>query len=206
MRHHKAISTIITLSLLLLLTACDLFGGGNPTPTAQVKAAPDKQILTMPIIGMSDITTFDPALAADPASISAVQMVFTGLVQLDDHQQVRPQLASNWSVSPDGLSWTFHLKQHLKFSGGTPLTSQDVAYSINRALLPTTKSTVAPIYLGLIRDADKLLRGTIATLINDSLITPDPATIIIQTRKQAAYFLSMLAYPGAYVVEQRLID
>ncbi len=206
MQQHKVFSTTVVCSLLLLLTACNIFGGGNPTPTPQVKAAPDKQIFTMPVVGISDITTFDPALAFDPASISAIQMVFTGLVQLDDHQQVRPQLAANWSVSPDGLSWTFHLKPHLKFSDGTPLTSKDVAYSIDRALQPATKSTVAPIYLGLIRDSDKLLDGTIPTLINDSLITPDANTIIIETKKKAAYFLAMLAYPSSYVVEKRLID
>jgi oligopeptide transport system substrate-binding protein len=206
MRYHKALSTTIVCSLLLVLTACDVFGGGNPTPTAAVKAPADKQVVTMPVIGVSDISTFDPALASDPASIRAVQMVFTGLVGLDDHQQVRPQLAANWSVSADGLSWTFHLKQHLKFSDGTPLTSQDVAYSIDRALQPATKSSVAPIYLGLIRDSEKLLAGTIPTLINDSLLTPDAHTIIIQTRKKAAYFPAMLAYPSSYVVEKRLID
>jgi len=204
MRHHKAISTILTFSLLLLLSACDIFGGGNSGPG--VKAATDQQVLTLPLIGISDIATFDPALAADPDSISAVQMVFTGLVQLDDQQQVRPQLAENWSVSPDGLSWTFHLKQHVQFSDSTPLTSYDVAYSIDRALQPATKSTVAPIYLGLIRDADKLLNGSISTLINDSLLTPDPHTIIIQTSKKAAYFPSMLAHPSSYVVEKGLIN
>ena len=206
MRQYKVFSTTVACSLLLLLTACNFFGGGNPTPTPPVKAAPDRQIFTMPVVGISDITTFDPALAFDPASISAIQMIFTGLVQLDDHQQVRPQLAANWSVSPDGLSWTFHLKPHLKFSDGTPLTSKDVAYSIDRALQPATKSTVAPVYLGLIRDSDKLLDGTLPTLINDSLITPDPSTIIILTKKKAAYFLAMLAYPSSYVVEKRLVD
>src|SRR5205085_5163830 len=92
------------------------------------------------------------------------------------------------------------------FSDGTPLTSRDVAYSIDRALQPATKSTVAPIYLGLIRDSDKLLDGTLPTLINDSLITPDANTIIIETKKKAAYFLAMLAYPSSYVVEERLVD
>ncbi len=206
MRRHRAISTLLACSLLFLLTACDLLGGGGgPTPTPAVKAPASQQVLTLPLTGISDITTFDPALAYDPSSISAIQMVFTGLVQLDDQQQVQPALAQTWSVSPDGLSWTFHLKQNLKFSDGAPLTAQDVAYSIDRALQPATKSTVAPIYLGLIRDSDKLLGGTISTLINDSLITPDAHTIIIQIKKKAPYFLTMLAHPTAYVVEKRLI-
>jgi len=198
---------IIMCMLMLLLTSCSLFGGNSaPQKPKVVKAPPNKQVFIDPMTGISDIPTLDPALAYDAQSITAIQMVFTGLVQLNDQQQVVGQLAQNWSVSPDGLRWTFHLKKKLKFSDGTPLTSADVAYSIDRALQPATKSTVAPIYLGLIRDSDKLLGGSITTLINDSLITPDPNTIIIQTKVKAAYFLAMLTHPTSYVVEKRLIE
>lgn len=198
--------TIVLLCLLtMLLTACDLFGGNNQ-PAKPVKAPPNKQVYIAPLAGISDITTFDPALAYDASSISAIQMVFTGLVQLNDKMQVVPQLASSWNESPDELTWTFHLKPNLKFSDGTPLTSHDVIYSIDRALQPATKSTVAPIYLDLIKDSDKLLGGTIDTLINDSLLAPDNNTVVITTKKKAAYFLSMLTQPCSYVVEKKLID
>src|SRR5205085_11453919 len=102
-------------------------------------------------------------LAGDQASTSAITMTYTGLVQLDDKLQVQPQLAQSWNVSSDGLTWTFHLRHNLRFSDGTPLTSADVAYSINRALQPATKSAVAPIYLSLLKDSDKLLAGFIPT-------------------------------------------
>ncbi len=199
-------SSIILLCLMaILLTACNLFGG-NSQPAKPVKASPSQQIFISPLAGISDIQTFDPALAYDSSSISAIQMVFTGLVQLNDKLQVSPQLADSWKVSDDGLTWTFHLKQHLKFSDGTPLTSHDVIYSIDRALQPATKSTVAPIYLDLIKDSDKLLGGTITTLINDSLLAPDDNTVVIITKKKAPYFLTMLTYPCSYVVEKKLID
>src|SRR6185312_4005488 len=199
--------TIVLLCLLaVLLTACDLFGGGNNQPAKPVKAPPSKQVYIAPLAGISDITTFDSALAYDASSISAIQMVFTGLVQLNDKMQVVPQLASSWNESPDGLTWTFHLKPNLKFSDGTPLTSHDVIYSIDRALQPATKSTVAPIYLDLIKDSDKLLGGTINTLINDSLLAPDNNTVVITAKKKAAYLLSMLTQPCSYVVEKKLID
>jgi peptide/nickel transport system substrate-binding protein/oligopeptide transport system substrate-binding protein len=153
---------------------------------------------------MTDFDTLDPALAHNNATTNAVQMLFTGLVQLDDHLQLHAQLAQSWQVSADGITWTFHLKPHLKFSDGTPLTSADVAYSINRALQPATQSTVAPIYLDLLKDADQLLAGRIPTLINDSILTPDANTVIIITSKKAPYFLSMLASPSSYVVEKSL--
>src|SRR5258707_7843674 len=203
----KLFSPIALCLIALLLSSCDLFGGNNNNlPAKPVKAPLKQQIYTAPILGASDILTFDPALAYDVSSISAIQMVFTGLVQLDDKFQVQPQLAQSWQQTSDGLTWTFHLKPHLKFSDGSPLTSADVIYSIDRALQPATKSTVAPIYLDLIKDSDKLLGGRIQTLINDSLMAPDPNTVVIQIKKKAAYFLAMLTYPCSYVVEKKLID
>src|SRR6266705_3826126 len=192
--------------LAILLAACDL-GGGNPQATKLVKAPANKQIFTMPQVGTSNIT-LDPALvlSADQASMNAISMIYTGLVQLDDKLQVQPQLASSWDVSSDGLTYTFHLRHNLKFSDGTPLSATDVAYSIDRALQPATKSTVAPIYLSLIKDSDKMLGGFIPTLINDSLITPDANTLVISIKKRAPYFLAMVTYPCSFVVEKRLID
>lgn len=192
---------------LSALTSCDLFGGGNTptTPKPLVKAPPAKQIYTLPETAIADFDTLDPALAHDIHSINAIQMVFTGLVAVDDKLRVHPQLAATWDQSSSGTIWTFHLKPHLKFSDGTPLTSADVAYSIDRALQPATQSTVAPLYLGLIKDSDQLLAGRIATLINDSLLTPNENTLIILTKKKAAYFLAMLTYTCSYVVEKSLI-
>jgi len=192
----------------ILLVGCDL--GINPAPTVKklVKAPADKQVYVVPQVGISDITTLDPALvlAADQPSMSAVEMIYSGLVTLNGNLQVQPQLTQSWSVSQDGLTYTFHLRHNLKFSDGTPLSAADVAYSIDRALQPATKSTVAPIYLSLIKDSDKMLGGFIPTLINDSLITPDANTLVISIKKKAPYFLAMLTYPSSFVVEKRLID
>ncbi len=201
----KYIRLCVTLLCLssFLLTACNLFGGSTTKPL--VKAPASKQTYTMPEVGITDIDTLDPALAHDPASITIVQMLFTGLVQLDDKLQIHPQLASSWDLGPDNVTWTFHLKKNLHFSDGTPLTSKDVAYSIDRALQPATQSTVAPLYLSLIKDSDALLAGRITTLIDDSLQTPDDSTLVIVTNKKSAYFLNMLTYTCSYVVEKSFI-
>ena len=201
----KYIQLSITLLCLstFLLTACSLFGGPDTKPL--VKAPANKQIYTMPVVGIKHVDTLDPALAHDSTSINIVQMLFTGLVQLDDKLQIHPQLASSWNLGPDNLTWTFHLKKNLRFSDGTPLTSKDIAYSIDRALQPATQSTVAPLYLSLIKDSDALLAGRTTTLIDDSLQTPDDTTLVIVTNKKAAYFLNMLTYTCSYVVEKSFI-
>jgi oligopeptide transport system substrate-binding protein len=202
---HKKFTFAFLCIVALLFTSCDLFGG-TIQPSKPVKAPPDKQIYVVPLAGISDIATLDPALASDSSSLSVISMISTGLVQLDDKLQVRPQIASSWDQSPDGLTWTFHLQPHLKFSDGTPLTATDVAYSINRALLPSTRSTVAAIYLNPLKDSDKLLAGNISTLIGDSIRVIDDTTLALVTSKKAPYFLSMLTYPCSFVVEKKLLD
>jgi len=188
----------------MLLVACNTT---NPTqPAITKKAPPDKQVLVSPEVGISDIKTFDPALSTDSPSIQAIDNVFTGLVQLNDKLAIMPQLAANYSEGTDGLTWTFKLKPNLKFSDGTPLTSQDVVYSIDRALQPAVKSYTSSIYLGLIKDSDKLNAGKIKTIIGDSLLKPDPNTVKIITNRKASYFLDALSYSCSYVVEKSLVD
>lgn len=188
--------------IAMVLTSCSTHGS---TGFAS-KASADKQVFVFPLDGTTSISTFDPALAADFSSIEAINMTFTGLVQLDDNLQVKPELAQSWTQSEDGLTWTFHLKPNLKFSDGTPVTSKDVAYSINRALLPSMKSVSAPAYLGLIKDSDQLNNGQIKTIIGHSLLTPDDHTIVILANKRASYFLQSLTYSTSYVVEKKMID
>src|SRR6266568_2671510 len=197
--------TLLVL-MAMLLVAC----GGSTTTTTTVpsqKAPAAQQVLNMGFENqVSDNKTVDPALSTDANSIAAIDLVFTGLVQFDNLLKIQPQLASSYDLGSDGLTWTFHLRPNLKFSDGTPLTSADVVYSINRALLPATKSVVGPVYLGLIKDSDKLNAGKIPTIIGDSLLTPDPNTVVIIANLKAAYFLDALAYSTSYVVEKSLID
>src|SRR5215467_4025554 len=190
----------------ILLAACGSTSTTPPGSTGPTKATADKQIAILPETGVSDIATFDPGLSTDLPSIAAIDMVFTGLVQLDDNLKVQPQLAASYEVASDGLTWTFHLRPNLKFSDGSPLTSADVAYSIDRALQPAEKSTVGPIYLALIKDSDKLVAGKIKTVIGDSVMTPDPNTVVLVANKKATYFLDALTYSCSYVVEKSLID
>ncbi|HET8851441.1 MAG TPA: ABC transporter substrate-binding protein, partial [Ktedonobacteraceae bacterium] len=202
------LSSLLCL-IAMLVVACGGSPGtgpGQPSSGSAGKAPANQQIAILPLSGFSDIATFDPGLSTDAYSTAAINMVFTGLVELDDKLQVQDQLAVSHQLMPDGVTWKFTLRPNLKFSDGTPLTSADVAYSIDRALQPSEKSTVGPIYLALVKDSDKLVAGKIKTIIGDSLMTPDPNTIIIVTSKKAAYFLDALTYSCSYVLEKSLVD
>src|SRR3989475_12350916 len=183
MRNGKKFTWGFLPTLLVLMSMLLVACGGSTTTTTTVpyaKAPAAQQVLNMGFENqVSDNKTFDPALSTDANSIAAIDLVFTGLVQFDNLLKIHPQLASSYQLASDGLTWTFHLRPNLKFSDGTPLTSADVAYSINRALEPGMKSTTSPTYLGLIKDSDKMLKGQIKTLIGDSLLIPDPQTFKI---------------------------
>jgi oligopeptide transport system substrate-binding protein len=201
----KILPTLLC-ALVMLLAAC---GGssGNGATSAASKAPANKQIYVTTLDdGLSDVKTLDPAMSQDLYSTQALEMAFTGLVQLNDQMQVVDQMAESHSVAADGTTYTFKLRPNLKFSDGTSLTSADVAYSIDRALDPATKSPVASIYLGLIKDSTKRLNGQVKTLIGDSLLTPDPQTVIIKTSQKAAYFLDSLTLQTSYVVEKSLVQ
>ena len=194
----KVLYLPIILYLVALLAACGNNGSNNLT------AAPsDKQVLREPIEG-GDFDSLDPALTAVGLS-DPYNLIYTGLVSLQDDGTVAKQLAASYQISPDGLTYTFTLRSGLKFNDGTPLDANDVAYSLNRVLLPATKSPVSG-YLSLLKDANKLTSGQISTLIGDSIIVKDPQTISLVISKPAAYFLEALTYSTGDVVEKKLID
>lgn len=190
--------------LAILVVACS--GGTGPgTSTSATPAPNDKQIFRYPI-GPSDFGTLDPALAVQNTDIWALQMMFTGLVALSSDGKVIDQLASSHTVSTDGLTYTFTLRPNLTFSDGSPLTANDVAYSINRVLLPSTKSPAAS-FLSAIKDYAKVISGQLPTLIGDSLLVKDEHTISIILAQPTAYFLQLLAaLPTTYTVNQKVVE
>ncbi|HET8840764.1 MAG TPA: peptide ABC transporter substrate-binding protein [Ktedonobacteraceae bacterium] len=201
----KFLSSFLCLTIMLFLAACGT-GGSNSQTNKPAKASANQQVFNDPLT-TPDISTFDPAQATDLNSIGSVDMVFTGLVQENDQLQVQGQLAQSYAASPDGLTWTFHLKPNLTFSDGTALTSTDVAYSIDRALSPQISSLngISLTYLGLIQGASERVNGKVSTIIGTGIQAPDPTTVVIHVVKNTAYFLQALTYPTAYVVEKSVI-
>ncbi|GHO46254.1 peptide ABC transporter substrate-binding protein [Ktedonospora formicarum] len=188
--------------LAAFISAC---GGASGSDTGS-KLSDDKQIYVVPVSGSSDVATLDPALSTDLDSISALDTMFVGLVQLNDKLEVYGELAKSWETSSDGLTWTFKLRDGLKFSDGNPITANDVVFSIDRALKPELKSTVAPSYLALIKGSADRNTGKLKSLIDYSLFAPDATTVKIVTSQRAQYFLDALTYSTSYVVEKSMVE
>ncbi len=175
--------------------AC-LLPGCAPHSTGTAKQA--NNIFRVPILASP--TTFDPAMVQDGTTIDLLQNVFEGLVQWSTTNQIVPCLADKWTVSKDGLVYTFHLRPGVKFQDGTPVTAQEVYSSMRRALNPKLGSPVALDYLGDIVGAKEEMAGKATDLPGVKVV--DPQTVAITISKPKAYWIYTLTYPTAYVVSQ----
>jgi peptide/nickel transport system substrate-binding protein len=97
----------------------------------------------------------DPALMLSLNDYAIAFMIFNGLIWLDKNLQPQPDLAESWSSSDDLKTWTFKLKQGIKFQHGTPLTAEDVVYTFNRILDPDVGSPVSSV-LAFIDGVEKI--------------------------------------------------
>ncbi|MEI8168019.1 MAG: ABC transporter substrate-binding protein, partial [Chloroflexales bacterium] len=88
-------------------------------------------------LGPRDPTTLDPALVGDVTSAQIVNQIFSGLVRLNAKLEVEPDLAERWALSADGRTYTFTLRPTACFADGTPITAEDLRYSLERATNPS---------------------------------------------------------------------
>ena len=150
-----------------------------------VSALPALAAKTSLVVGMPiEPPGLDPTVAA-PVAIREVTWVnlYEGLVRIDRNGKVQPLLAKSWEVSPDGLTYTFHLQEGVKFHDGTTFDSADVKFAFDRARDP--KST----------NAQKQIFAPI-----DSIETPDPATVVIKLKETSGNFLYYLGWGDAVIV------
>jgi oligopeptide transport system substrate-binding protein len=152
-----------------------------------------------------DPITLDPALAGDAGSAAYIVEIFGGLVTIDPDLKIVPDLAESWTVSPDGLVYTFKIRPGAQFHNGKPVTANDFKYSLDRtAKLGQTTSTTAEAYLGDIVGAKDVTRGRSDSISGVKVI--DARTLEITIDRPKAYFLAKLTYPTAFVVDQQQVE
>jgi oligopeptide transport system substrate-binding protein len=83
--------------------------------------------------------TLDPGHIDGVWEITIVDQLIVGLTDRDAAGRPTPGMATSWDISPDGLTWTFHLRD-AKWSDGTPVTADDFVYGVRRVLDPKTAS------------------------------------------------------------------
>ena len=144
--------------------------------------------------------TLDPAISTDLSSHTYIMQIFSGLVRLDDELKVVPDIAENWEKSPDGKTYTFHLRRGVKFHSGREVKAADLKYSWERACDPYTGSQTAATYLGDIVGVKDMLAGKAEEISGVKVIDDYVLQVTIDAPK--AYFLSKLVYPTAFVLDR----
>ena len=194
------------LGLLVMLTVQSVSCQNTPTPGKELAA---DQTLRMPIpYDFSKNSQLDPAQVIDPHFTAIDSNVFDGLYRYDDQRRVVPDIADAMpAVSGDGLTYTFHLKHGARFSNGELVTSEDFRYSWNRtaAAQDGPFATIFEPIAGYQAVVDASNAGlTPPTLAG--LSVPDDYTLVATLTAPAGYWLAELALPGAWVVDEKVIQ
>jgi oligopeptide transport system substrate-binding protein len=140
----------------------------------------------------SEPTDLDPHIVTGLGEAKIIPALFDSLVTLDPVTlQPAPALAERWTVSPDGLTYSFHLRADAKWSNGEPLTAQDCVESWRRVLTPTLGADYAYL-LYSIRGAETYHKGRNSDPSLLGLAAPDPRTFVVTLEHPTAYFLLLL--------------
>ncbi len=148
----------------------------------------------------ADLSSLDPHLITTLPEINVASALFEGLVAEDpvDGHPV-PGVAERWETSPDGLTWTFHLRANAKWSNGEPVTAQDFAGSIKRVL---TKSLAADnaAMLFVLANAESWYQGGLTDFTQVGVAAPDAHTLGLTLAHPAPYLPTLLSHPIWYPV------
>src|SRR5580704_12692979 len=146
-------------------------------------------------VGLPSIpTSLDPATALEgPVSVIARQMFDTLVQYRETTSDIEPGLATRWSVSRDGLIWTFRLRDGVRMHDGTVLTAQHVVDALGRVILPNAANAPSPNLA-----APRLVRGTPGVV--KEIRAVDARTVQISLLLPYAPLPAVLAHPAFSII------
>ncbi|CDZ63838.1 Hypothetical protein NGAL_HAMBI2605_55540 [Neorhizobium galegae bv. orientalis] len=131
----------------------------------------------------SDLRSNNPGVNRDGNTDGVILHIVEGLVGYSYSGEVKPLLAESFDKSPDGLAYTFKLREGVKFHNGKTLTAEDVVWNWNRYMDPATKWTCAGDF-----DGSRIVHVT-------GIKAVDTTTVTITLEKPSAVFLGLMARP-----------
>ena len=165
------------LSIFLLLAAILVFGGcgggtttttSTPPPSSSTTSTPTSTVVTTPPVVSTATSTTSTTAAPGPTGTLRVAypswietmdpnlqttfeyLLYDHLIKIDEQGNYVPELAESWSLSDDGLVWTFKMRKGIKFHNGDDLTAADVKFSFERTMEEGSMSPWAPEYTKMI--------------------------------------------------------
>lgn len=222
----KVIALMLAAAMVVSVTACG--GGGSDTTTpaadsgdaaaettegeeapaddaAADSAAPAAseggKILSVQIGPNPE--TIDPALNSAVDGGNMILHTFECLLTVDQDGKLAPGQAETWETSEDGLTWTFHLRDGLKWSDGSALTANDFVYSWRRVCDPMVAAPYAETVLGMVEGFSDAIGGNLEAL---GVEATDDSTLVVHLSQPCSYFGSLAAFATLSPVQQATID
>ncbi len=152
----------------------------------------------------SEPPSLDPQLSEDTYSTRIMFDLFGGLVDFDQQNNVIPGMASSWDISSDGKTYTFHLRDNLKFSDGSPITANDFVYSWQRLVNPKTASPYGFLIRSVV-NANQIMNKTVP-VTSLGVSAPNQNTFVVKLAHPDGYFLKEIQLSNAYVVPRKAIE
>ena len=159
--------------------------------------------------------TLDPALNAAIDGGNTLITIEEPLLIIDENNEVQPGQAESYEVSDDGLTWTFHMRDGLKWSDGSDLTAADFEYSFKRLASPDTAAPYAETVVGMIDG----YQGAIGNPDEDGNTTTDPdwdalnvrasedgKTLTVQLSYPCSYFDKLASFVATSPVQQATVE
>ena len=201
MRAPQPLSTAVIAALALLALSCAPGGAPGARSAGQPGAKatryfgdvtpPAGDVLTYN--NAAEPETFDPHLMSGQPDGRIARMLFEGLVTNNAQTLAQePGQAYRWNLSPDGLTYTFHLRSGLRWTNGDPVTARDFLWSWMRVLNPRTGARYASL-LYPIKNAEAYNRGAVDST-RVGLAAPEDSTFVVTLANPTPYFLFMSAF------------
>ena len=216
----KVLALILTAAMVVGLAACggstsndaasttdetttessDNQAADETTDATEATASTGEKILSVQV--GPDPETIDPALNSAVDGGNMLLHSFECLLAVDENGQLVPGQAESWETSEDGLTWTFHLRDGLKWSDGSDLTANDFVYSWKRVCDPMVAAPYADTVLSMVAGYDKAIEGDLDAL---QVAAQDDNTLVVTLNAPCSYFGSLAAFATLSPVQEATV-
>jgi oligopeptide transport system substrate-binding protein len=152
----------------------------------------------------ADPESLDPHKTSTVYEAHILRDLFEGLVMQDQKAELIPGAAESWTVSDDGLVYTFKLRSDAVWSDGSPVTAEDFVYSFRRLEDPATGAEYASM-LYVVKNGEEVNTGKVKPE-ELAVKAVDASTFEVTLKSPTPYFLEMLTHQSAYPVNKAAID
>jgi oligopeptide transport system substrate-binding protein len=153
----------------------------------------------------AEIPDMDPSTMTDVNSFRLITNVMEGLYRIDENEKPQPAHAEGVDISDDGLTYTFALRNAIRWSNGDPVSSQDFKYSWLRAMDPQTASQYSYIIAPYIKGGAEFNSGE-GSAEDVAIETPDDKTLKVTLVNPIPFFLGLTAFQTYFPQRQQFVE